>query len=157
MRGPRAVREDWEALNLQIWLAQTARYLAPENPALAHAMLGAETPQALAARLSTSRLADPIYRAHLWEGGADAVAASDDTMIVFVRGWDAQARTALARYQDEVEGPIARAHERIARVRFRAFGDATYPDATFSPRLSYGRVEGWRDGARSIWPEVIIA
>lgn len=46
---------------------------------------------------------------------------------------------------EQVEGPVARAHERIARARFRAFGEAQYPDATFSPRVSYGRVEGWSE------------
>ena len=44
---------------------------------------------------------------------------------------------------------MARAHERIARVRFRAFGENQYPDATFSPRLSYGRVAGWNDAGRT--------
>ena len=34
---------------------------------------------------------------------------------------------------------------RIARARFRAFGEAQYPDATFSPRVSYGRVVGWTE------------
>ena len=53
----------------------------------------------------------------------------------------------------EVEGPAARAHERIARARFRAFGEAQYPDATFSPRVSYGRVTGWTEaGGREVPP-----
>src|SRR5262249_41016606 len=38
----------------------------------------------------------------------------------------------------------------IAQARFRAFELSQYPDATFSPRLSYGRVEGWNDGDRTI-------
>src|SRR5690606_10227596 len=50
----------------------------------------------------------------------------------------------------QVEGPIARAQERIARARFQAFGTGLYPDATFSPRLSYGRVQGWQEGSRTI-------
>ncbi len=31
-------------------------------------------------------------------------------------------------------------------------GAGLYPDATFSPRLSYGRVEGWRQGEERIAP-----
>jgi hypothetical protein len=42
-----------------------------------------------------------------------------------------------------VQGPIDDASERIARVRFAVEGADLYPDATFSPRLSYGRVAGW--------------
>jgi hypothetical protein len=71
----------------------------------------------------------------LWEGGAAAIAASTDPMIVFVRGWDSDARALRTQYETQVEGPIARAHERIAMARFQAFGDGVYPDATFSPRF----------------------
>jgi hypothetical protein len=89
----------------------------------------------------------------LWEGGAAAIAASDDPMIVFVRSWDDQARAARGQFVEQVEGPVARAHERIARARFRAFGESQYPDATFSPRVSYGRVRGWTEpGGRVVAP-----
>jgi hypothetical protein len=152
VRAPRPVRADWEALNLTIWLAQLGEFLPAENRALAGRILGGEAPEDLAQRLDASRLADPGYRAQLWGGGAAAVAASDDPMIMFVRAWDEEARAVAARYQTQVEAPTARAHERIARVRFRAFSDSIYPEATFSPRLSYGRVSGWREGGRDIGP-----
>ncbi|PZO54825.1 MAG: hypothetical protein DCF16_04420 [Alphaproteobacteria bacterium] len=112
---------------------------------MAQRVLGGETPAALAQRLAQSRLADPQYRMQLWVGGAAAVAASDDPMIVFVRAWDDAARQVRARYVADVEAPVARAQERIARARFRAFGTRQYPDATFSPRLSYGTVQGWTE------------
>jgi hypothetical protein len=152
VHAPQPVRPDWEAINLEIWLTQAQRYLASENPDLAARLLGAEEPAALAQRLAASRLIDPAYRAELWAGGPAAVAASDDPMIALVRALDAEARAARVRYRDDVEAPAARAHERIARVRFRAFGDNQYPEATFSPRLSYGRVLGWREEGRDIAP-----
>ena len=37
----------------------------------------------------------------------------------------------------------SRAAEKIAQARFAVYGTNQYPDATFSLRLSYGRVEGW--------------
>src|SRR6185312_5104497 len=33
--------------------------------------------------------------------------------------------------------------EAIARARFAIYGTSVYPDATFTLRLSYGRVAGW--------------
>jgi hypothetical protein len=81
----------------------------------------------------------------LWQGGAAAIAQSDDPLIMFVRAWDADARAVRERYVSEVEGPVARAQERIARARFRAFGEQHHPDATFSPRVTYGRVTGWSE------------
>ncbi|MEZ5996935.1 MAG: S46 family peptidase [Hyphomonadaceae bacterium] len=144
LRAPRRVTASFEEVLLAFWLSQTRAHLG-DDAALTQLMFGGEAPEALAARLAQSRLADPGYRMELWEGGAAAVAASDDPMIAFVRAWDGEARAIRARYVADVEGPLARAQERIARARFRAFGEAQYPDATFSPRLSYGRVEGWEE------------
>jgi hypothetical protein len=151
LRAPRPVEAAFEELHLSFWLSKLREHLTVDSAAT-RAVLGTESPEALAARLARSRLADPNYRMSLWEGGAAAVAASDDPLIAFVRAWDENARAVRTRYLSEVEGPIARAQERIARARFRAFGEEQYPDATFSPRLSYGRVAGWREAGREIAP-----
>ncbi|HYD73799.1 MAG TPA: S46 family peptidase [Candidatus Binatia bacterium] len=152
LRADRPVTPSFEEVHLAFWLSKLRENLTVDDPT-ARAILGNESPEALARRLSQSRLADPAYRMQLWEGGATAIAASDDPMIVFVRSWDDQARAARIQYVEQVEGPVARAHERIARARFRAFGESHYPDATFSPRVSYGRVRGWTEpGGRVIEP-----
>lgn len=144
VRSPTPTTPAIEALHLQTWLERLQRDLAGD-PALVQRLLGGETPAVLARRLAQSRLADPAFRMALWNGGAAAVAASDDPMIVFVRGWDDAAQQVRARYVAEVEAPVALAQERIARARFRAFGTRLYPDPTFSPRVSYGRVRGWSE------------
>jgi hypothetical protein len=149
LRAPRPVEPALEELDLTFWLSRLREYLAVDN-ALTRRLLGDESPETVAARLSRSRLVDPAYRMQLWEGGAVAVAASDDPMIVFVRSWDEQARTVRQRFVAEVEGPVARAQERIAQARFRAFGETQYPDATSSPRVSYGRVAGWTENGATV-------
>jgi hypothetical protein len=40
----------------------------------------------------------------------------------------------------------------VAAARFAILGRSTYPDATFSLRLSYGKVAGWIEGGRPIDP-----
>lgn len=149
--APRPVEPSFEALNLSSWLSSLQAHLTLDDPVVRR-VLGGESPEALALRLAQSRLADRAYRLQLWEGGADAIAASDDPMIVFVRAWDQDARAVRARYQVEVEAPVARAQERIARARFRAFGETLYPEPTFSPRLSYGRVIGWSEASGAVAP-----
>lgn len=152
LRASRPVTPEFEEIFLSFWLSKTREYLTVDNP-IARRMLGDESPEALAARLSQSRLADPRYRMELWRGGAAAIAQSDDPMIIFVRSWDAEARAVRERYVTQVEAPVARAQERIARARFRAFGEEHYPDATFSPRITYGRVIGWSEpNGRAIGP-----
>lgn len=142
LRADRAVDASFEELHLAFWLTKLSERLSPEE---ARRVLGDETPDALAHRLAQSRLADPAFRMQLWDGGAAAIAVSDDPLIAFVRSWDADARAVRERYVTQVEIPVARAHERIARARFRAFGEAQYPEPTFSPRVSYGRVIGWTE------------
>jgi hypothetical protein len=157
LQAERQVTPALEAIHLAVWLAGLREHLA-EDEAVVRLVLGEERPEALAERLSHSRLSDAAYRMELWEGGAAVVAASDDPMIAFVRAWDDEAREIRNRYVAEVEAPVARARERIARARFRAFGEWQYPEATFSPRLSYGRVEGWREpDGREIAPFTYVS
>ncbi|MEZ6023654.1 MAG: S46 family peptidase [Hyphomonadaceae bacterium] len=141
LRAFRPVTPAFEQVQLEAWLSSIAARGGP----LAQRVLKGESPASLAARLSQSRLADATYRVELWEGGTAAVAASEDPLLQFVRGIDADARAVRARYQQQVERPTALAQERIARARFHAFGDETYPDASMSPRISYGRVLGWTE------------
>jgi hypothetical protein len=157
LRAGQATSPDFEALQLVLWFAQLRAQLGADDPVVRR-ILGDESPDVRAERLSRSRLADPAYRMLLWDGGAAAVAASDDPMVAFVRAWDDEARAVRGRFVAEVEAPVARAHERIARARFRAFGDSQYPEATLSPRLSYGRVAGWTEAdGRAVAPFTYVA
>jgi hypothetical protein len=132
-----------EQLYLEHWLLKSREYLASE-PAARDAVLGRESPQGLSARLvAGSKLGDPAVRKALWDGGWAAIQASDDPMIKYALRMDAAARDARETWETQVEGPTARAAERIARARFAVYGDSVYPDATFTLRLSYGKVAGW--------------
>jgi hypothetical protein len=91
-------------------------------------------------------MGDPAARKALYDGGAPAIAASTDTMIRFAASIDAEARAARKQYEDEVTAPESRLGETIARARFAVLGTSTYPDATFTLRLSYGTVKGFIDG-----------
>jgi Peptidase S46 len=115
--------------------------------------LGAESPEALAERLvAGTHLADVKVRENLWRGGEAAIKASDDPLIRFVRTTDPDARALRTRHEQQVEGPVTRAQEKLARARFMVYGDAVYPDATFTLRLSYGSVQGWSYQGQTIKP-----
>jgi hypothetical protein len=112
-----------------------------------------ESPESLAAKLvEGSRLADPALRKALWDGGSAAIAASSDPMIVLARQIDGEARVLRKTYEDEVQGPVAAAQEKIARARFAVLGTDVYPDATFTLRMSYGTVEGWVEKGQPVPP-----
>ena len=134
-----------EKLYLEFWLSKTRELLGADAPAVAM-LIGKESPEELADRLVTgSKLADPAVRRALWDGGMTAVAASNDPMIQFVLATDPLSRAARQVWEEEVIGPTQDGGERIARVRYSFDGPGLYPDATFSLRLSYGKVAGWTD------------
>jgi hypothetical protein len=64
-------------------------------------------------------------------------------MIQFALRIDPTARALRKTWESDVSGPTDAAAGKIAQAKFGAFGDAVYPDATFTLRLSYGKVAGW--------------
>ncbi len=132
-----------DRLTLEWSLSKAREYLGPDDPQI-KLMLGKESPEGMAARLvSTTRMADPAYRKTLWQGGKAAVDASKDPMIVLARKLDGRERELQALVDERYIGPVTAAQARIADARFAAYGDANYPDATFTLRISYGKVMGW--------------
>jgi hypothetical protein len=141
-----------EKLTLSFGLDRLREWLGPEAP-IVRQLLVKDSPDTLAARVvDGSRLADPKLRRELWEGGAAAVAASHDPMIELARSVDAESRAVRRRYEDEVEAPVEAASERIARARFKIYGTTIPPDATFTLRLNFGTVQGWRQDGHEIEP-----
>ena len=77
------------------------------------------------------------------EGGEAAVDASTDPMIVLARKLDPMRREFIKWDQDNVRSVEERAGEQLGKARFAVYGKTTYPDATFTLRLSYGQVKGY--------------
>jgi hypothetical protein len=146
------VYPEFEQLTLSFSLERMREWLGPDHPVVRQ-LMSKESPDALATRLiAETEMNDANFRKRLWQGGKTVVDASHDPMIVLARSIDAEARAIRRQYEDEVEAPIAAAAERIAAARFRAYGTNTYPDATFTPRLNYGTVQGWLENGVSVQP-----
>ena len=146
------VSKEYDELRLSFSLDKMREWLGPDSKYV-HTVLGDASPESLAAELvEGSRLADPAYRKALWEGGAEAVRASDDPMIRLALRIDADARALRKRYEDEVEAPRTRGEGLIADARFKVYGTDTYPDATFTLRVTYGAVEGWIEKGVAVDP-----
>jgi peptidase S46-like protein len=139
-----------DQLTMEWSLSKSREYLGADDPQT-KVLLGKESPEGLAARLvSGTKLADPAVRKALWEGGQAAVDASTDPMIVYARSIDANDRALQKRFDAEVDGPLTAAQAKLADARFAAYGDTVYPDATFTLRISYGKVAGWMERGRMV-------
>ena len=97
------------------------------------------------------------YRKALWDGGKAAVDASHDPMIELARALDPDARAIRKKVETEVDGPMKRQQELLAKARFAVYGNGKYPDATFTLRLSYGTVKGWTEGDHAVAPFTTFA
>jgi hypothetical protein len=154
--APVPVYPEVERLTLAFSLERMREWLGPDHPVVRR-LLSKESPDSLARRVvDGTRLADPVARGKLWSGGSAAVASSDDPMIELAKLVDADARAVRKRYEDEVEAPVRAASEKIARARFAALGTSVYPDATFTLRLNFGTVQGWREHGADIEPFTVL-
>lgn len=150
--SPAPVYPQLEQLKLTLALTQMRERLGPDAP-IVKRVLGRQSPSQVAAALvGGTRLGDPAVRKALWDGGADAIARSDDPMIRLVTAIEPDARALRARYEREVESVEQKNTELIAEARFAALGDTIYPDATGSLRLSYGVIAGWDEGGVAVPP-----
>ncbi len=117
--------------------------VGPNDPFLKIVLAGRTPEQAAAALVNGTKLADPAFRRQLVAGGAAAVAASNDPMIVMAREIDPLRRELINWRQQNVESVLQQAGEKLGKARFAVYGKSTYPDATFTLRLSYGEVKGY--------------
>jgi len=155
--APLPVYPQLEKLTFSFGLERMREWLGPDAP-IVRQLLVKDSPDSLAAHaVDGSHLADPKVRERLWEGGAAAVEASDDPMIVLARAVDPEARAVRKRYENEVEAAEDAGSEKIARARFRIYGTGLPPDATFTLRLNFGTVKGWQEDSREIEPFTHLA
>jgi hypothetical protein len=153
----RPVASELESALLAYWLARSAEALGADSPAVTGLLGGARTDDAASGLVAGSQLGDPAVRRALWRGGLPAVIASRDPMVAFVLRTDPLSRAARTAFEDDVIGPEQRAVAAVARARLAVGGADIYPDATFSLRLSGGRVAGWDEGTAKIAPFTTLA
>ncbi|MGB2652212.1 MAG: S46 family peptidase, partial [Candidatus Acidiferrum sp.] len=115
--------------------------LGPKDPFAAAILNGKPIEHAVDDLFATTKMADPAFRKSLLEGGEAAVAASTDPMIQMARRIDPLEREIVKWREDEVESVETTAGEKLGKARFAIYGKSTYPDATFTLRLSYGTVK----------------
>jgi hypothetical protein len=143
MFSPAPVYPALEQVELADDLSYAQQLLGPRN-AYVKAVLEGHSPAEVAAKaIQGTKLADPKVREALVKGGEPAVDASDDPLIVLARKMDPFSREFIKWREDNVESVLTEAGQKIGKARFAAYGKSTYPDATFTLRLSYGTVKGY--------------
>ncbi|HEY3272091.1 MAG TPA: S46 family peptidase [Geothrix sp.] len=137
---PAPYYKEQEAFIFTRGLEEVARELGPQHP-FVKAMLGGKSAAEVAkAAVAGSKLGDPEVRKALLAGGRKAIAESKDPMILLAKKLDPIGRTLRRNQEEQVQSVLTEHAARIAKARFAVYGKGTYPDATFTMRLTYGPV-----------------
>ncbi len=158
----RPVYDEFEIATLTWSLTKMREDLGPDHPVIRR-VFGQRSPAQIAtAAVKGSRLKDIRsdatgnaiggFRKALFDGGQTRIVASRDPMMVLARAIDADARAVRHQVETEVDGPMKQQQELLAKARFEVLGGSTYPDATFTLRLSYGVVKGFVDNGVMVQP-----
>jgi nicotinamide mononucleotide adenylyltransferase len=143
------IYDDYEILHVTDSLTDFASHFGKDNP-LVQKVLAGKSPRARAVELvGGTKLKDASVRKELYAKDAAALRAVHDPMIDLALLIDGPARQARKLYdaQDEIK---KQAYSEIARARFAIEGRSSYPDATFTLRLSYGTVRGYEQDGKQI-------
>jgi Peptidase S46 len=141
--SPAPIYPGFEIARMTASLEQALQELGPDDP-FVKIVLNGRSPKVVATEIvNGTKLADPEVRKKLVEGGEAAVAASTDPMIVLQRNLDPSRRELIKWSEVNVDSVLQQAGEKLGKARFAAYGKNTYPDATFTLRLSYGQVKGY--------------
>lgn len=150
--SPAPIYEELEIERLSSSLSYLAERFGAEDPFVVLALDGKSPEERAAELVKGTKLKDVDFRKKLADGGAEAVEAAKDPMIQFAAALDPRARQLRKRFEDEIESVETEAHEKIAAARFTIYGENTYPDATFTLRLAYGTVQGYKEAGKEISP-----
>ncbi len=139
-------------LQLRFSLTHLFDILGPDAP-ISRRIFAHADPAAVARRaVDGTRIATLSVRKALWHGGELAIRKSQDPMIALAREVLPFYLTIRQRFDDQIKAPLVINTAKIARARFALSGTAISPDATFTERLSYGVVAGWKKQGRAIAP-----
>jgi hypothetical protein len=149
------IYEDFELFKLSYGLTKVREELGADHP-FVKKVLGKKSPQEVAQELVKTKLHDVKLREQLWQAGREAVLASNDPMIQFAKAVDVDARPIRIWHDEEVETLQVSGDQRVAAAKFDLEGKGSYPDATFTLRLSYGAVKGYEENGRHVNPFTTI-
>jgi hypothetical protein len=143
--SPAPIYPELEEYALTAWLEEGLKTLGANDPFIKAALGNATPAEAVKRAIAGTQLKDVAARKVLLEGGADAIAKSNDPMIVLARSVEPIIRELRAWNEEKILSVEASAGEKIAKARFAVYGKSIAPDANFNLRLAYGRVAGYEE------------
>ena len=144
--------DDLETLELADSLSHWIEVQGADDPLVKQVLAGKSPLQRASELVRTTKLRDVATRKRMAEGGAGA----SDPMIEVARIVDPRSRQLRKQVEDNVQEPLRQAYAKIANAGFKVSGGDSYPDATFTLRLSIGTVKRFDENGTPVpWSTTI--
>lgn len=159
------IHEDMEELLLADSLTYLAEQMGPDSD-LVKKVLEGKSPRDRAAELiKGTKLKDVKYRKKLYGEGKTPeekkeahlrakkemeAALKTDKMLALASLIDEDARKVRKKVETQAEEVERQAYAQIDRARFAVQGASAYPDATFTLRLAFGVVKGYKEHGKDV-------
>ncbi|HUU36860.1 MAG TPA: S46 family peptidase [Candidatus Desulfaltia sp.] len=147
--SPAPIYDEFEVVKLADSLAQLREDM--ETSWEVKCLLATRSPQDVAGELiGKTKLKDIEVRKKYMQAKPEEIYLSLDPMIKLALLVDPVSRGLRARYENEVTSVEARNGALLARALFKLKGTSVPPDATGTPRLSFGVVKGYVENGQKV-------
>jgi hypothetical protein len=141
--SPAPIYTDVEKMFMKVSMDLAVKNLGADDEFVKAITQGNSVDKTADTLIDGTKIADPKFRQALIDGGEAAVAASTDPMIEAARRVDPISRANYKHIHESEDSVLVPAEEKLGKAGFAVYGKNTYPDATFTLRLSYGTVDGY--------------
>jgi hypothetical protein len=148
--SPAPVYKSLDTVLLADSLAEMQAALGKDNPDVQKVLNGKTPADAAKDMIAGTKLDEVAVRKQLYEGGQAAIEASSDPLIVAMRAIEPDALAVRKQFDDKIDSVVRLNGTLIAKARFAQSGFSQPPDATFTLRLSYGAVKGYKENGKDI-------
>jgi hypothetical protein len=148
--SPAPVYKSLDTVLLADSLAEMQAGLGKDNPDVQKVLNGKTPADAAKDMIAGTKLDEVAVRKQLYEGGQAAIEASSDPLIVAMRAIEPDALAVRKQFDDKIDSVVRLNGTLIAKARFAQSGFSQPPDATFTLRLSYGAVKGYKENGKDI-------
>lgn len=143
MTSPIVVYPEMEEASLTAWLEEGRKVLGVNDLFIKAALGNAEPSEVVGRAVRETKLANASVRKALIDGGAAAIAASNDPMLALARRVEPVIRSLRAWNETNITNVDTANGTKIAQARFAVYGKTMPPDANSQLRIEYGKVIGY--------------
>ncbi len=147
--SPAPLYDDLERLVLADELSRFMEKRGGDDELVQKVLAGKGPRERAAELIEGTTLFDVDARKKLAAAGLEGIASSKDPLIQLARLLEPEYR-ALRERTEELDERERQAYAKITDVKFQLEGESTYPDATFTLRLAFGVVKGYKEDGTDV-------